>query len=101
MRHFLLRPSYFLCIWMGVFLLQLPSSLRASLQQSPAAALRARAHDEAGTPVADVVVQLLLRGEVVVSARTNEKGEAELPKLAPGTYQVAASKDGYETSKQS
>src|SRR5215510_2862101 len=100
MRHFLVRPSDFLYLWV-VSLFLLPASLWASQQQNPATMLRARAHDAAGSPVADVLVQLLLRGEVVASARTDEKGEAEPPKVAPGTYQVAASKDRYETSKQS
>ena len=69
-------------------------------QARPLAVLRARAHDGAGNPVAGVFIQATVGQVVVAGARTNEQGEAELPNLEPGNYEISATKDGYETLKQ-
>jgi hypothetical protein len=92
------------CVSTGLALLlwllgPLPSTF--GQQASPSAVLRVRARDEAGKPVADLLVQVTLGTVIAGSTSTNDNGEAELTKLAPGSYEVAASKNGYQTLKQS
>jgi Carboxypeptidase regulatory-like domain/TonB-dependent Receptor Plug Domain len=57
--------------------------------------------DEADKPVAGVRLELKRSGTTAVSAVTDEKGEADFPKTAPGTYEMTAAKDGFETLTQS
>ena len=83
-----------------VFLL----SLTAFAQQPrPQATIRVITNDESEKPVAAVSVRLKLKGATVNAgtATTNEKGEAEFANLAPGTYEVAVAKEGFETLVQS
>jgi Carboxypeptidase regulatory-like domain len=70
-------------------------------QAMPSAVLRARAQDGANNPIPDVLIQVTFGKVIAASASTNDQGEVELPKLAPGNYEVAASKEGYETLRQS
>jgi len=63
--------------------------------------VRISANDEADKPVADVIVELKLNGAVAGSATTDDKGEARFTNVAPGTYEVAVSKDGIEPLTQS
>jgi len=86
--------------WLSVLLLLSPLPLWASLQQGSLAAVRVRAQDETGAPVAGVLIQFFLGRDLVASASTSERGEAELAQVVPGSYQVVASKDGYETLRQ-
>jgi hypothetical protein len=66
-------------------------------QQRRGATVRVSTNDEAGKAVAGVRVELKLNGAVAAAAATNEKGEAEFANVAPGTYEVAVSKEGLET----
>jgi len=101
MRHFLQGSSGFLCGCLVVFLSVAVLPIWAFSQQAgPSAELRAHAHDQEGTPVAGVLVQLLQETALTASAVTNEKGEVELLQLESGSYEVVASKDGYETLRQ-
>jgi hypothetical protein len=86
--------------WLSVLLLLSPLPLWASLQQGSLAAVRMRTQDETGAPVAGVLIQFFLGRDLVASASTSERGEAELAQVVPGSYQVVASKDGYETLRQ-
>src|SRR5215510_2676402 len=62
--------------------------------------IRVTATDESEKPVAGVAVELKLKGKLVSTAATDEKGEAEFAKLLPGTYEVIVSKDTFETLNQ-
>jgi hypothetical protein len=62
-----------------------------------AAALRVTARDGSGRPVESAQVRVRSRGEAVCAARTNARGEASCPHLAPGSYEVAIEKEGFET----
>ena len=88
--------------WAGLLLWMLSMPHLASAQRvDSSAVLRARTLDDGGAPVAGVLIQLKLGDVVAGSTTTNEKGEAELPKIEPGTYDVVASKEKYETLQQS
>ena len=69
----------------------------AAIAQSRAlGTIRVTAHDESEKPVAAVIVEVKLKGAVIHSAATNEKGEAEFANVAAGLYEVAASKETFE-----
>jgi len=57
--------------------------------------------DESDKPVSGVVVEVKLKGSLVATTTTNEKGEAEFTKLGPGTYEVGVSKETFEPLTQS
>jgi Carboxypeptidase regulatory-like domain len=77
-------------------------SASAFAQQSrPVALVRISTSSESDKPVAGVVAQLKLRGTVVGTTTTNEKGEAEFVNIAPGTYEVVVTKEGFEPLTQS
>jgi hypothetical protein len=60
-------------------------SASAFAQQSgPAALVRISARSQSDKPVEGVQAQLILRGTVIGSTTTNEKGEAEFVNIAPG-----------------
>src|SRR5436853_2534251 len=69
-------------------------------QSGASAVLRVIVTDEAEKPVAGVKLDLKVKSAIVGSSLTNEKGEAEFAKAAPGTYEVIASKDGFESLTQ-
>ncbi len=83
---------FFSSLLIAFLLILIPTHLRA--QSSP---LRVVARDEADKPVAAVTVELKRAGAVVSSAVTDENGEAEFAKPAPGNYEITATKDGFET----
>ncbi|HEX8184161.1 MAG TPA: carboxypeptidase regulatory-like domain-containing protein, partial [Blastocatellia bacterium] len=70
-------------------------------QARPGSTVRVTTQDEAEKAVAGVLVEIKLKGAVVVAATTNENGEAAFSSLAPGTYDVVVSKEGLETLTQS
>lgn len=83
-------------------ILQLFLSVAVQAQQSnSAAAIRVTATDESERPVSGVIVEVKLKGSVVATITTNEKGEAEFTKLVPGTYEVAVSKESFEPLSES
>jgi hypothetical protein len=65
--------------------------------QRTGATVHVSANDEAEKAVGGVRVELRLAGAVVATIITNEKGEAEFSSVAPGIYEVIASKEGLET----
>jgi carboxypeptidase family protein/TonB-dependent receptor-like protein len=69
-------------------------------QQLSNVSIRVTATDESEKPVAGVVVELKLKGKLVSTSATDERGEAEFAKLLPGTYEVIVSKDTFETLNQ-
>ncbi|MCI0660661.1 MAG: TonB-dependent receptor [Acidobacteria bacterium] len=79
-----------------LLLLLLPLPLNA--QDS---SLRVTTRDEADKPVGGVRLELKRAGNLEAAAMSNEKGEAEFPQTAPGTYQLSAAKDGFESLTQS
>jgi 5-hydroxyisourate hydrolase-like protein (transthyretin family) len=56
--------------------------------------------DEAGKPVAGVLVEVKKSGTTLATATTDANGTAELPNLKAGTYEVAVSKAAFETLTQ-
>ena len=62
--------------------------------------VRVIAKDEAGNPLAAARVELKLKGAVVNTATTNDKGEAEFANVSAGTYEVTVSKDAFEALTQ-
>jgi hypothetical protein len=77
------------------------SALISPLALAQSVAVRVTARDEADKPVAAVRVELRRAGASVSAAATDEKGEAEFTNVAPGTYEIVAAKDGFETLTQS
>jgi len=74
-------------------------SVRAT--QSPSTAVvRITVHDASDKPLVGVTAELKLKGTVVGTATSDEKGEVLFRSVAPGTYQVALSKDGFEPDSQ-
>jgi Carboxypeptidase regulatory-like domain len=69
-------------------------------QQLSNVSIRITATDESEKPVAGVAVELKLKGKLVSTAATDERGETEFAKLLPGTYEVIVSKDTFETLNQ-
>ncbi|PYV88359.1 MAG: hypothetical protein DMG05_15700, partial [Acidobacteria bacterium] len=94
------RKLLSLSCWVIILLAPFSPSIKAS-QSSPLATVRVRTHEEAGNPVAGVLVELKLEGSPVRSLTTSERGEAEFANLAPGTYEIVISKEGFESLKQS
>src|SRR5262249_35898913 len=74
--------------------------LSGHAQQVSNVSIRVTATDESEKPVAGVVVELKLKGKLVSTSATDEKGEAEFANLLPGTYEVIVSKDTFETLNQ-
>lgn len=82
-----------------VLSLLLSGSARAG--QPQAAKIRVTASDEAEKPVAGVLIEAKLKGAVVATATTDDKGVAEFSNLQPGTYEIAVSKETFEPLTQS
>lgn len=57
--------------------------------------------DETGKPLAGVKLELKKAGAEIATAVTDEKGQASLPKLAAGTYEIVATKEGLEPRTKS
>ncbi|PYV37394.1 MAG: hypothetical protein DMG06_28220, partial [Acidobacteria bacterium] len=93
------RKFLSLSCWVVILLASFWPSIKAD--SSPLATVRVRTHEEAGNPVAGVLVQLNLEGSPVRSLTTSERGEAEFARLAPGAYEIVISKEGFESLKQS
>src|SRR6266436_5124307 len=70
-------------------------------QQTQSAVIRVTTFDESDKPVSGVVVEVKLKGSLVGTMSTNEKGEAEFAKLGPGAYDVVVSKESFEPLTQS
>lgn len=52
--------------------------------------------DQSAQPVAGVAVQLKSAGRVIATAVTAEDGHAALPETDTGTYEISATKEGFE-----
>ena len=87
--------------FLSSIILALVLSIGIYAQQGASSVIRVTALDESDKPVAGVSVEVRLKGAVVGTATTNEKGEAELAKLAPGTYEVSVSKETFEPLTES
>src|SRR5713101_336317 len=74
---------------------------RVQAQQTHSAVIRVTTFDESDKPVSGVVVDVKLKGSLVGTMTTNEKGEAEFAKLAPGAYEVVVSRETFEPLTQS
>ncbi len=83
----------------AVILLLFPTAL--AQQPAATATIRVIAQDEMEKAVAGVQVQLKGAGTVVTTAVTDEKGEALLANLLPGTYEIVVSQEAFETLTQS
>jgi Carboxypeptidase regulatory-like domain/TonB-dependent Receptor Plug Domain len=83
-----------------LLLITLPLILTSQDLNAQDTSLRIITIDQADKPVAGVRLELKRSGVLEATAVTNEKGEAEFLKTAPGTYQISVTKDGYETLTQ-
>jgi len=72
----------------------------AAQAQTNAGVIKVTAVDESEKPVSGAVVELKLKGAVVGTTTTNDKGEAEFTKVAHGTYEVGIAKDTFEPLTQ-
>jgi hypothetical protein len=89
------RLAYLCLIVCGLF------SASAFAQQSgPAAFVRISARSQSDKAVEGVQAQLILRGTVIGSTTTNEKGEAEFVNIAPGSYEIVVTQEGFEPLTQ-
>ena len=75
-------------------------SIQIGAHPGRSAGIRVTALDESDKPVPGALVEVKLKGSVVATTVTNEKGEAEFTKLAPGTYEIAISKESFEPLNQ-
>jgi hypothetical protein len=62
--------------------------------------VRILTRDETDNPVGGVVVEIKKSGAVIVSATTNDRGEATLDNVPPGTYEITTSKESFEPLAQ-
>jgi hypothetical protein len=62
--------------------------------------VRVTVHDESDKPLPGVTVELKLKGAVVSSATSDDKGELVFNNVQPGTYQVAVSKEEFQPDSQ-
>src|SRR5213075_419151 len=76
-------------------------SIEILAQSGRSAVIRVTALDESDKPVAGALVEAKLKALVVETTLTNEKGEAELTRLSPGTFEIAISKESFEPLNQS
>jgi hypothetical protein len=76
------------------------SSLNIAAQPSRSATIRVVTLNDSNQPISAVTVQIKLKGASVRTAATNEQGLAEFPNIAPGVYEVAIVKDGFEPLSQ-
>ncbi len=65
------------------------------------ASLRVSVKDQTGKPLAAAKIDVLRNGIIVNTAITNDKGEAEIIKLAVGAYDITASKEQFEPLTES
>ena len=57
--------------------------------------------DPAGKPISAAKIEVYQDGKIVSTAITNDKGEAEITKLAIGSYDITASKEQFEALTES
>ncbi len=69
--------------------------------QVPSSTLQITALDETGKPLVGVKLALKKAGVEVGTTLTDEKGQATLSKLAAGTYEIIATKEGLEPRTKS
>jgi hypothetical protein len=62
--------------------------------------IRIITQDEADNPIPGVTVQIKRDNEIVSATVTDEKGQAAATNLAPGKYEIAVSKEGFESRAQ-
>jgi hypothetical protein len=82
-------------------ILALAVSVNAQARQNRSAVLRVAAVDESDKPVAGALIEVKLKGAVIGTTTTNEKGEAAVATLVPGTYEIVVSKETFEPLTQS
>ncbi|HKX30142.1 MAG TPA: carboxypeptidase regulatory-like domain-containing protein [Blastocatellia bacterium] len=93
-------------LWMlrfalGALALPLLFMTGVKAQQAPARTLiRVLVQDGSGNPLPGASVELSHNGEVIATVTTDEKGEASASNFPPGSYQIAISKEGFETRTQ-
>src|SRR5581483_9600556 len=78
--------------------LSIPGFARQSKQTS---IIVVTAADQPGKPVAGAQAQIKLKDAVISTATTGEEGKAEFKNIAPGTYELIVTRDGFETNTQS
>src|SRR4030095_2768141 len=84
----------------SIFLFSMPISAQSG-RTAVSSVIRVTALDEFDKPVTGAQVEVKLKGAVVATTLTNEKGEGEFTGLAPGTYEVVISKESFEPLNQS
>jgi hypothetical protein len=78
------------------------STLNPSIfAQQATSTLRVSIKDQAGKPIVAAKIEVYQNGSLVNTVTTNEKGEAEITKLAVGAYDITASKEHFEPLTES
>lgn len=89
-----LRPHFF--VWALAALLTLTPFASFAQQAKSTRQIRVTVTDESGAALADVAVQIKRKGELVGTVATDAKGFAVANNFPPGSYEISASKDGFE-----
>ncbi len=83
-----------------VSFLFLISTIVLAQQPQPRTQIRITIQDEAGIAIPAASIQVKLAGKLVTTVTTDAKGEVTAGGLAPGSYELTVSRDGYESSMQ-
>ncbi|MBO0721890.1 MAG: TonB-dependent receptor, partial [Blastocatellia bacterium] len=89
----------------GIKVLRLALSLLlistiAFAQSQPRTQIRIIIQDDSGNAIPSATAQIKLNGNIVSTVTTDAKGEAASENLAPGTYEVSVTQEGFEPSAQ-
>jgi hypothetical protein len=95
--YFLKLPKI---VFSAVLMLLLGSSIAFAQQSQLRTQIRITVQDEAGNAIPEAIVQIKLAGNLVATVTADAKGEVTAGNLAPGSYEVSVSKDGFETRTQ-
>lgn len=91
----LLRERFSYILSIAAFLMLISTDISAQTSN-----IKVITRNESDQPVAAVRLELKRANEIVATAVTDEKGEAQFANTAPGTYELVASKDEFETLTQ-
>jgi Carboxypeptidase regulatory-like domain/TonB-dependent Receptor Plug Domain len=87
-------------IFRVVSILLLISSIAFAQQSQSRTQIRITIQDEAGNAIPEAAVEIKLAGNLVTTVTADAKGEVTAVNLAPGSYELSVSKDGFETRTQ-
>lgn len=92
LRHFFC----FVALCLAAAFLTTPSHAAFAQQQKTTRQIRVIVVDDTGAAVPEAAVQFKRKGEVAGVVATDAKGEVVANNFPPGSYEITASKDGFE-----